>query len=223
MNSQPDTITAASQPAEQDGTVTIAGQRYYRDSKGALIPEALVPGQDLLLDQSVRKILGYAEELSAQIARFKGHTFDDVNTTLDLIAEKYGAKPGGRKGNVTLLSLDGTMKVQVQVADQLTFGPELQTAKSLVDECIGGWSEGSRDEIRALVNHAFDVDKEGRINRSAIFQLRRVKIEDERWQQAMLAIGDAIRVVGSKQYLRFYKRASATAAWEPVTVDLAAA
>ena len=209
--------------SEANGVVTIGEALYYRDAKGKLIPETLVPPQDLLVDQTVRKILGFAEELSAQIARFKGHTFDDVNTTLDLIAERYGAKLGGAKGNVTLMSIDGTLKVQVAVADRLSFGPELQAAKALVDECIASWSEGSRDEIRALVNHAFDVDKEGRINSAALFQLRRVPIPDERWQNAMQAIGDAIRIVGSKEYVRFYKRRSPTDPWTAVTVDLAAA
>ncbi|WP_246728291.1 DUF3164 family protein [Microvirga terricola] len=221
---QPETMSTTEPPVVTSSGVEVVGSdRYYRDAKGCLIPENLVPAKDRLVDDVVRKIVGYADDISAQVARFKGHTFDDVNTTLDLIADKYGAKLGGSKGNVTLMSIDGTLKVQVAVADQLTFGPELQAAKSLIDECIASWSEGSRDEIRALVNHAFQVDREGKINRTAIFQLRRVQIEDERWQQAMTAIGDAIRVVGSKEYVRFYKRSSATDGWKAVTVDLASA
>ena len=53
--------------------------------------------------------------------------------------------------------------------------------------------------------------------------LRRVEIDDERWRSAMQAITDSIRVVGSRQYIRFYRRASAEAAWQAVTVDLASA
>ncbi|TVR06381.1 MAG: DUF3164 family protein [Salinarimonadaceae bacterium] len=206
-----------------DGAIVVGGARYWRDAKGALVPEGLVRPQDLLQDQTVRKILSYAQELSAQIARFKGHTFDDVSSCVDLIAEQYGAKIGGAKGNMTLMSLDGTMKVQVQVADQISFGPELQAAKSLVDDCIERWAADAGDEIRALVNHAFDVDKEGKINRAALFQLRRLKIEDEEWKQAMAAIGDAIRVVGSTQYVRFYRRADANAPWQGVSIDIASA
>jgi hypothetical protein len=107
--------------------------------------------------------------------------------------------------------------------DQIDFGPELQAAKSLVDECLTEWASDSRSEIRALVTRAFQVDKEGRINRAEIFMLLRVDIEDERWKRGMDAVRDSIRVLGSKAYLRFQSRPSADAAWSSITVDLAAA
>ena len=100
------------------------------------------------------------------------------------------------------------MKVQVQVADFIDFGPQLQTAKSLVDECLNEWSADSRPEIRAVVTRAFNTDKEGQINRSDIFMLLRLDIDDGRWRQAMEAIRDAMRVIGSKEYVRFYQRRS---------------
>lgn len=206
-----------------DPAVVIDGERFYRDAGGRLVPEKLVKPQHRLEDQTVRKIIAYAEELSAQISRFRGHTFDDVASFVEVLAEQYGGKRGGKKGNTTITSYDGTMKVVVQVQDQLTFGPELQVAKELVDECITSWAEGARDEIRALVEHAFQVDKEGRINRAALFQLRRLEIDDDQWRQAMTALGDAIRVIGSKEYVRFYRRRSPQGRWEPITIDLAAA
>ena len=51
--------------------------------------------------------------------------------------------------------------------------------------------------------------------------LLRLDIDDPRWKQAMEAIRDAMRVTGSKEYVRFYRRASIAARWEPVTIDLA--
>lgn len=211
------------EPALPDGVIEMAGERYMRDPAGRLVPIELVSAQHLLEDQTVRKILGYAEALSAQIQRFRGHTFDDVGTFVALLAERYGDRRGGRKGNVQLSTFDGLMKVVVSVQDQLAFGPELEVAKGLVDACITAWGEGARAELRALVHHAFQVDQSGRYNREAIFQLRRVAIEDPRWQAAMTAIGDAIRVLGSREYVRFYKRRDARAPWEPVTIDVAKA
>lgn len=204
-------------------TIEIGGQEYMRDAAGRLVPISAVRAQDKLEDQTVRKIIGFAEDLSAQITRFRGHTFDDVGTYLDLLAEKYGAKRGGAKGNIQLTSFDGRLKVTVQVQDQIMFGPELQIAKELVDTCIGKWAVGATDNIRALVEHAFQVDKEGQINRAALFQLRRLSIDDPDWEAAMEALGDAIRVIGSKQYVRFYRRATPEARWEPISIDLAAA
>ena len=212
------TETAAAQAAPRavpDG--------YMKDSKGRLVPIGIIKPVELLEDQLVAKILGYADELSAQVRRFKGHCTDDVDAFLAILREKYQAERGGTKGNMTFTSFDGCMKVQIAVADRLTFGAELQVAKDLVDACIAEWSAGATDQIRALVTHAFQVDKEGQVSRDAIFALRRVEIRDERWQRAMEAIVDSIRVVGSKEYIRIYRRAAPTAKWEAVTIDLAAA
>ncbi|WP_336800631.1 DUF3164 family protein [Kaistia sp. MMO-174] len=204
-------------------TIDVGGKPFMYDAKGNLVPLSAVKPMDLLQDEMVRKVIGYARELSAQIARFKGHTFDDVGSLQALIAQDYGATLGGKKGNVSLTSFDGTQRVTVQVADLLEFGPELQAAKSLVDACLAEWSEGSRDEIRAIVTRAFNVDKEGQINRAELFMLLRVSIEDERWQNAMQAIRDSIRIIGSKTYVRFHERDSADGAWRAITIDLAAA
>jgi hypothetical protein len=196
---------------------------YLQDAKGRLVPENLVKPADKLQDQLVAKMLAYADELSAQIARFKSHCFDDVGSFVDLLREQYGVTRGGDKGNMSFNSYDGTLKVVIAVADHLTFGPELQVAKGLVDDCIAEWSEGSNDHIKVLVQHAFQVDKTGKVSREAIFALRRLDIQDERWQRAMAAINDSVRIEGSKTYLRFYRRSTPEDSWRPVTIDLAAA
>ena len=74
------------------------------------------------------------------------------------------------------------------LGDLIEFGPELQAAKLLIDECLTQWSADSGVEIRALVNRVFQVDKEGQINRAELFMLMRTHIEDERWARAMEAI-----------------------------------
>ncbi|MCO5059669.1 MAG: DUF3164 family protein, partial [Rhizobiaceae bacterium] len=48
-------------------------------------------------------------------------------------------------------------------------------------------------------------------------------IEDPRWKKAMEAIRDAMRVVGSKTYVRCYERESHDGEWRAVTIDLAKA
>lgn len=196
---------------------------YKADAKGRLVPENLIKPQEKLEDQTVREIINHARELNAQIARFRGHTFDDVATFMDVLAGEYGASKGGKKGNVTLSSFDGCLKITVQVQDTLAFGPELQTAKTLFDECISAWSEGADDKIRTLVDHAFQVDKQGKINREALFSLRRLDIDDDAWRRAVQALNDSIRIQGSKEYIRFYERPSPTDKWQAITIDIASA
>ncbi len=206
-----------------DGRQIVNGAEYMEDAKGGLVPVALIKPQHLLQDEVVRKIIGHAIALSAQVARFKAHTFDDIGGFEALLEQEYGSKIGGAKGNKTLMTHDGLFKVQVQVADYIDFGPELQTAKGLIDECLNEWAAGARDELRAIVTRAFNTDKPGQINRSEVFMLLRLDIEDARWQRAMTAIRDAMRVVGSKTYVRCYRRPSQEAQWEAVSIDLAKA
>jgi hypothetical protein len=217
------TATATPNAALTSAVQVIGDKQFMADAGGRLVPVDLVKPEHRLEDDTVRTIVGHALNLNAQITRFRGHTFDDINTFVDLLAERYGGKRGGKKGNVTITTYDGTQKVVIQVQDQLSFGPELQVAKDLVDTCITKWAVGANDEIRALVEHAFQVDQAGKINRAALFQLRRLDIEDEQWREAMAALGEAIRVIGSREYVRIYKRADARAKWEAITIDLAQA
>ena len=206
------------------GVTEIAGKLYMRNGEGHLVPQELVKPEQLLEDDMVRRIIDFATGLSAQIDRFKGHTADDIGAFQVLLEDKYKAsRKGGKKGNVTFFSYDGLMRVEVRLADNLVFGAELQTAKTLIDECINEWSAESNAPIRMLVNRAFQVDQAGRINRNAILSLRNVQIDDERWKRAMEAITASIRVIGTKTYFRFAKRPDADAAWGNITIDLAAA
>lgn len=207
--------------AVDDGVITIEGVAHMRDGRGALIPVSLIKPTDKLIDQTVRTIMGYAIPLSEQVSRFKEHTFDDLGALEALLDEKYGARLGGPKGHKTLMSHDTLFKVQVQVADNITFGPELQVAKGLIDECLNEWAEGARDEIRTIVTRAFNTDKEGQINRTNIHVLLNTEDDDPRWKRGQEAIRDAMYVIGAKEYVRFSMRDSCRDAFRSLTIDLA--
>lgn len=203
------------------GIIEENGRRKMVDAKGREVTLDLVRPQDQLQDETVRKIAGYALALSEQLKRFKEHTFDDISAFEAILAQEYETKIGGAKGNKTLTSYDGLYQVQVQVQDRVDFGPELQIAKGLIDECLNEWSADSRPEIQAIVTRAFNTDKEGQINRAEIFMLLRLDIADARWNRAMEAIRDAMRVVGKATYVRVKRRPDTDARWETVVLDLA--
>jgi hypothetical protein len=204
-------------------SIDVAGTPYLRDAKGALVPIAAIKPADLLMDELVRLVMGEAVELSSAIAAFKVRTFERVGALQALLAQQYGAKIGGAKGNVSLTTFDGCARVLVQVSDQIEFGPEMQAAKALIDECLSEWAATGGVELRALVNRVFQVDQQGKINRAEVFMLLRVEIEDERWQRAMDAIRESIRVIGSRTYVRFQQRAAGDASWHGVPIDIASA
>ncbi|MDX2094341.1 MAG: DUF3164 family protein [Alphaproteobacteria bacterium] len=192
------------------------------NEKGHLVPMALVKAEHKLENDLVLDLFDKARRMNAEIARFKITATDDIEAFLALVGEKYGVRKGGQKGNITLLSYDGLTKVQVAVAESIAFGPQLQVAKTLVDEFIKESIEGVNENICALVNHAFAVDREGKVNRSNILSLRRLDIKAEKWKQAMAAIADSMRVTSTKQYIRFYQRRDPVAPWVAMPLDFAA-
>ena len=50
-----------------------------------------------------------------------------------------------------------------------------------------------------------------------------VEIADERWKRAMDAIRESMRVIGSREYIRFYRRDRRDGPWKQVILDLASA
>ncbi|RLM23633.1 sulfate transporter [Brenneria alni] len=179
---------------------------YMTDRKGRLVPISHVSDYDLAMDSFVNDAIKSAKLKSAELRDFKKRAFDDCYAWLDLIAEKYGRTRGGAKGNVTFSSFDGSKQISIKVQDSLVFGPELQVAKDLIDECVKEWSEGANDKLLALISDAFQVDKEGNLSTTRILSLRRVKIDDERWKKAMEAISESLLVAVSKTYINFREK-----------------
>lgn len=200
---------------------TTIPEGYMQDGQGRLVPAKLVKEVDKTRDQLVREIAGKALALREAMRGFRDDAMGDVAAFVQLSAEQYGAKVGGNKGNVTLTSFDGAFKVQRHMAEHLTFDERLQAAKELIDECITEWTEGSRDELKALILDAFQVDKEGRINTGRVLSLRRLSIDDERWRRAMQAVSDSLQVAGCKAYIRVYARRE-DGKYDSISLDLAA-
>ena len=179
---------------------------YMEDGQGRLIPLESVKDADLLRNDLVINLMWRARQMADKLAGFKQMAMDDIGAFVELSAEKYGAKLGGNKGNVTLYSFDGRYKLLRSIDDFIVFDERLQAAKSLIDECLKRWTQGSQIELRTIVNDAFQVDKTGRINTTRVLSLRRLEIADETWLRAMQAISDSVQVISSKSYIRFYER-----------------
>ena len=200
--------------------VEVNGKYYWEDPKGNLVAEELVKEIDKTRDELVRGFVQSAVDLQGDIKAFKNRVFDDVAAFVQLSAEKYGAQMGGRKGNLTLYTFDGKYKLQVAVSEHLAFDERIHAAKEQIDLCLQEWSADARPEIRTLIDNAFQVDKEGNLSTARILGLRRVDIQDDRWQRAMQAISDSVQVVGSKDYVRFYERDSLRK-YQPISLDMA--
>ncbi len=195
---------------------------YKENARGDLVPIGKISEIDLLRDDTVREIVAKAVAHATALQHFKAQAMADIESFIQLSAEKYNDQIGGQKGNVTLRTFDGKYKIQRAMADQLVFDERLMVAKSLIGECIKEWGTGANENLRALVNSAFEVDREGKVNTGRVLALRRLSIDDPKWVQAMQAISDSIEVAETKPYLRIYERQT-DGSYKRIGLDLAAA
>lgn len=194
---------------------------YRQDAQGRLWREEQIKPVDKLRDELVSRLVELARAQSAALAAFKATAFGEIDAFADLSASEYGAKLGGKKGNLSLLSFDGRYKIQKAVQESIAFDERLQAARALIDECLQEWTADARPELATLVKDAFQVDTKGEIRTGRVLALRRMNIKDERWLKAMDAISDALQVVGSKSYIRVYERVGDTDQYAPISLDIA--
>ncbi|WP_311044474.1 DUF3164 family protein [Providencia rettgeri] len=173
---------------EKQFTKIAVPEGFWRDAKGRLIPIDMVKEIDRARDTLVGDIINRALPINVSLKLFKNWGFEEVDAFRALSAEQYDANIGGEKGNITLYSFDGEYRVQVAIQDRIAFDERLQTAKTLIDECIKDWSVGSRPEILAIIEEAFKVVIEGNTLTGDLLKLRRLNITDEKWIQTMYAI-----------------------------------
>lgn len=194
---------------------------YWLNPQGNLVHQDNVKAIDMLRDQTVRDLYEKALALHKAMQEFKIAAFADVESFAEISVGQYGVKVGGNKGNLNLSTFDGTLKIVRQIQENIQFGEQLAAAKALIDECVAEWTEGSRAEIKTLINAAFQTNKAGEISTSKILGLKRLDIQHDKWQMAMQAISDSINIASSKPYIRFYFR-DANGQYIALPLDMAA-
>jgi len=199
----------------------------WTNSQGHLVPLSQISDADQMKNEVASRLADEAEGLQAVIAAFKSRAMSELNAAKALIFEQFGAKIGGAKGGFSIKSFDGNCEAEVSVAERVSFGVELQAAKALIDECIESWAkEGDLDpRIRTLVEHAFQVNKAGRIDTQRVLGLRKLPMKDREgnpdlaWARAMDAVTEALNVDGTATYLRFYRRNPKTNRREQIALN----
>lgn len=219
MSQTTENTTAA--PAAE---ATVIPKGYWQDAKGNLIPIAKIKEVDKERHALVTELAEDAKQLQEVLRDFKLSLLVGIQKFLDDSAARYNAKMRGAagKGNVQLVSFDGRYKVLRAVQDSIAFDERLQVAKSIIDERVHVWSKGANSNIKALVNHAFQVDAVGKVSVGRILSLKQIKIDDPEWLKAMQAINDSMQVASSKTYVRLYERDEATGEYQPISLDIAA-
>ena len=200
--------------------MTIDLSHYRQDARGNLVSVDNIKPIDLARDDFIREAFAKVLPLREQMKELKAQQMADANAFVDLSVEQYGAKRSV-KGNITLTSFDGKLRIAIAQADVLHFDERLQAAKALIDECLNEWTQDSRAELKTFVLQAFDVSQEGKINVRKVLDLRKLDIADEKWQRAMKAIADSLHTQATREYIRYYQRNEETGEYEHLALDFA--
>jgi len=182
---------------------------YMMNAKGNLVKKSNIKKIDLDREALVQKLWKRGKKLSQEAVQFKSESLDAIDALVEKTATEHGVVLGGKKGNVTITSFDGSIRIIRAISDRVAFTEQLQVAKTLIHEMLEELTKGARKEIKALIDNAFQIDKQGDISVPRILGLRRVNIQHAKWKRAMEVIADSIRIESSKEYIRFYERNNA--------------
>jgi hypothetical protein len=179
---------------------------YIRNAQGNLVPLENVKPLDKLRDELVRSIHDEAVTRAAVMRAFKGDCHKRIEEFAGLAAQEYNAPIGGEKGNITLHSYDGEIRVIRAKSDRIVFNEQIAVGRQKILACVKRWAEGANAHMITIANHAFKTDKNGHLSESKIISLFQYDIADEEWNEAIKAIKDSMQVVDTKTYLRIYRK-----------------
>ncbi|MBL4797620.1 MAG: DUF3164 family protein [Oleispira sp.] len=205
-----------------DQNTNTVPEGYMQNAVGHLVHLDHVREQDKLRDGVVIDLATKALEINKLLKEFKEQCLSDVRDLIQISADKYEVTIGGKKGNISLLSFNGKYKIQRVYAERLTFSEEIEAAKQLIMNCIDRWSEGANNNMQELVNGAFKANNNGQLKTASVLGLLKLDVEDDEWNQAMLALKDSIQVSGTATYIRVYERIGQSEHYKIIPLDLAA-
>ncbi|BCS54530.1 DUF3164 family protein [Geobacter sp. SVR] len=173
---------------------------------------------DLIEHDMVLDVVAIWLPLSDRLQRFKLHNFEDTTTFVDMLYEKYKVKRGGEEKGLTLTTFDRKYKLVISIQKLISFGPEIEVAKTKMLEAIE--QAGGNSEFKTLVTAAFTM-VDGKLRVAEILRLRTIKIENALWNEAMQIVNDAIEVISKKRQIRLYQRNEA-GKYDNIPLDIAA-
>jgi len=177
-------------------------QGNWLDARGKLVPEEYVPELDKTRDALVTELQKEAVKISEMILAFKMKAIQRIDAYLEELAQTKKVRENW-KGNISLDSFDGTLRIERKIDETLGFDENLQLVKTQVDKWVANRLKGTDDALAKVISQAFNMDKQGKINTAMLIKLLHLDIDDGDWKKAMRILKDSMSVKSSKQYINF--------------------
>jgi hypothetical protein len=174
------------------------------DGSGRSIHRDLVPILERKQDEVVEKVFRRLMKLEERIIKDR----ETIKTWLEKYFEYEDKATGTPRptGNLTLKNYSDTLKIKFRQNDVIEFDDRIQRAAGIIRDLLEKWSGDARPQLKALVNEAFNSGQKGKIDRNAIFRLRKLKIDDPEWKQAMDLIDQSVSVAATRRYIQLLAR-----------------
>lgn len=191
------------------------------DRNGDFVAVANIKPIKLIEDQCVAGIADTAKALRQQMKDFKLEAMAEVEEFVTTVCEQHNAKRRSKRGDAVMYSFDGRFKVEKSTGRLIEFNTNLEAARLLFGEYLDEKTAATADnELRTLVNSAFNVAPDGSCNTSNILKLLQYEITNPKWLRACDALREAIDTRLTKSYIRVYER-DAEGNYLPISLDLA--
>lgn len=205
------------------GTVrVIDGTTYYLDKNGRLIPETAIDEVDIKRHKTVIRNAKKMLKLHQQLERLKEQVLDDIEK-FEAYSRKKHKVIGGKKGFLTLHDYSKTFKIEIDVKPYIALNESFSHAVEKIQSCINKWSKDAPElphtkYIQEILNEALNLEA-GNVSHSRLLSLRKIKIDDQEWREAMDLLDAGREVVDSKRSPRLYKRNEKTGELEHLSLN----
>ena len=180
--------------------------KIWIDETGQPIPVARI----LPLEKQKEKVAFFfakkAIDISNRLSSFK----EEIAKECEAIYTESMKDAKVGKGNFTFFNFDGSIKIEVQVNEMITFDTILiEKAKQKLMELVGESISEDKEFIKELVMSAFQTSR-GQLDTKRVMGLKKhaKRIKDERYHDAMALIDESVRRPSSKTYFRVWLRAA---------------
>lgn len=180
---------------------------YWEAANGYLIPIAKITEADKARNNVVTSLCADAKTAFKSLNSFKESALDAVEEFVSISANNFDTHLGGKKGNVTLVSFDGRLKVIRSMQEVYGFDEHIDEAISSLKEIVNSWS-ADNDHLRDIVLTVCSRDENGNLNAANLIGLANLEIHEDNWITAMNSVLNSVKI-DVKPSIRFYERDAA--------------
>jgi hypothetical protein len=193
---------------------------YWLDEQGNKRPRKYLTKLERMQESEIGKILKRAEFLNEKLSEFKEAVASSCEKLVEEYAKRNKLDTTNWKGNITLMSFDRSVKIELNVNNRIEFDDlAIKACKALLDEFLSENIDAKNAFIAEIVTDAFSTSR-GKLDTKKVLGLLKYesKIKDEKFQKAMGFLKESIRNVGSKNYYRISVKDD-DGSWQPIRLD----